>query len=168
MPFPSPKIRERIRRFEAGESLARIAAADGVKPITVYHCLRDRNVLTDRYLADEFLAALGETDLPAPVHEYHFVREASPEQQQHFLTKTGKPRAWRADLAWPWHRVAVEIDGGRHMPRGGAHAEDREKRNAYACLGWRLLSFDTDMLLDNVAACVEIVRLALTPGNTDL
>lgn len=49
-------------------------------------------------------------------------------------------RRWRADIAWPAVRVAVEIDGGlwiygRHNRASGALA-DMEKGNAYATRGW--------------------------------
>jgi len=67
--------------------------------------------------------------LPAPRTEYRF----------HPL------RRWRFDLAWPQHRVAVEIDGfgrrgtpGRHQrPRG--YTDDCEKLAEAACLDWRVI-----------------------------
>ena len=57
----------------------------------------------------------------------------------------GKPlRRWRMDVAIPSRRQAVEIDGG--MFRGGRHGgapsavRDLEKRQAAACMGWRVLT----------------------------
>lgn len=164
MTFPTSKMQERILRFRSGISLTEIATLEGVETKTVYNYLLAHKVLTKSYLSDEFLKALAvaEPPLSTPVKEYAFVVHAPVEKQHYFLTATGKPRGWKTDLAWPWHHIAVEIDGGKHIGKGGAHNNDREKRNAYAVLGWRVLAFDTDMILGDVTACVEIVRAALT------
>jgi very-short-patch-repair endonuclease len=52
-------------------------------------------------------------------------------------------RKWRFDLAWPGHKVAVEVDGGiwiqgRHN-RGAAMKAQWEKENTAQCMGWRIL-----------------------------
>ncbi len=49
-------------------------------------------------------------------------------------------RKWRADIAFPRVRVAIEIDGGtwtlgRHN-RPGSVLKDMEKGNGYAARGW--------------------------------
>ena len=49
-------------------------------------------------------------------------------------------RKWRADIAFPGVRVAIEIDGGtwtlgRHN-RPGSVLKDMEKGNGYAARGW--------------------------------
>lgn len=59
-------------------------------------------------------------------------------------------RKWRFDFAWPAFRVAVEIDGGafaggRHNTGLGSH-NDKDKMNAAAALGWRVLAFDAKHL----------------------
>lgn len=52
-------------------------------------------------------------------------------------------RKWRFDFAWPFLRLAVEIDGGEWS--GGAHSRgegmviDCEKRAHALLLGWRVL-----------------------------
>jgi Uncharacterized protein conserved in bacteria len=72
-------------------------------------------------------------------------------------------RRWRFDFAWPAQRVAVEIDGGQWASGGGRHATDadREKLNAAAAHGWRVLRFSREMLERDPAACAEHVRRAL-------
>lgn len=65
--------------------------------------------------------------VPVPVAEYRF----------HAV------RFWRFDLAWPEHRLALEIEGGvwtggRHTS-GAGYAKDMEKYNAAVLAGWRVL-----------------------------
>ena len=72
-------------------------------------------------------------------------------------------RRWRFDWAWPRERLAVEIDGGQWLKRGGRHNsdKDREKLNAAAVLGWRVVRFSGGMLRRDPAGCIETVRRAL-------
>lgn len=74
------------------------------------------------------------------------------------------PRRWRFDWAWPACRVAVEIDGGQWAARGGRHNsdKDREKLNAAAAGGWRVLRFSGAMLAADPAGCIEQVQAALS------
>ena len=77
--------------------------------------------------------------LPVPVPEYHFA----------------KPRKWRADYAWPLHKVMLEVNGGvwtqgRHNRGAGAIA-DQEKLSEAAILGWRVLYAIPDDLRNGVA-----------------
>jgi very-short-patch-repair endonuclease len=69
-------------------------------------------------------------------------------------------RRWAFDFAWPKHRLAVEIDGGQWAPHGGRHARDgdREKLNAAAMLGWRVMRYSGTMLHDPTSVVDEIVR----------
>jgi very-short-patch-repair endonuclease len=52
-------------------------------------------------------------------------------------------RRWRFDCAWPFHMVALEVDGGSWV--GGRHTtgsgfeKDCEKLSEAAALGWRVL-----------------------------
>jgi len=151
----------RITRFQTGISIADIAKQDNVTFHTVYAYLWKLGVISNTYLSDEFEAALQQADMPNPVREYPFVKMASPEMRAMFVApKTRRVREWRTDFAYPWHKLAIEIDGGKWCSWGGAHGADREKRNAYAVIGWRVLYFDTDMLEDP-QACVAMVRIAL-------
>lgn len=68
-------------------------------------------------------------------------------------------RRWRFDFAFPEARLAVEIDGGQWAPHGGRHSRDsdREKLNAAAVLGWRVLRYSGAMLKDPEAVVAEVV-----------
>jgi hypothetical protein len=64
-------------------------------------------------------------------------------------------RKWRADLAWPDHKILVEVDGavftkGRHT-RGVGFEKDAEKLNAAALLGYRVFRFTPGMIKSNLA-----------------
>ena len=84
---------------------------------------------------------------PAPVAEYRF----------------HPTRKWRFDWAWPSLRVAVEVDGGAWLARGGRHAQDpdREKLNAAAALRWLVFRFSPAMLKRDPVGCVEQVLQAI-------
>lgn len=94
-----------------------------------------------------FYNQLKDEQLPAPQHEYAFASN----------------RKWRFDFAWPDKMLAVEIEGGtwtqgRHSrPKG--FAEDCQKYNHAALLGWRVLRYTGDMVRKEEA--VEQVRIAL-------
>jgi very-short-patch-repair endonuclease len=65
------------------------------------------------------------------------------------------PRRWRFDVAFPDRKLAVEIEGGvwtggRHT-RPGGFLKDAEKYNRAAILGWRLLRFTPQQVLDGTA-----------------
>ena len=72
---------------------------------------------------EALIKRLQDYGVPHPVLELRFYR----------------PRRWRFDLAWPQRKVAVERHGfGRHIkPKG--FMDDRDKMNAAACLGWRVI-----------------------------
>lgn len=93
-----------------------------------------------------YLALLGK-DLPAGEREYRF----------------HATRRWRFDWAWPDKRLAVEIDGGQWVRGGGRHNSDndREKMNAAAVAGWRVLRFSGGMLKKDPIGCVGTLRRAL-------
>jgi len=57
----------------------------------------------------------------------------------------------------------VEIDGGQWAPMGGRHNTDadREKLNAAAALGWRVMRFSSSMLSNDPTAVVETVLRGL-------
>lgn len=82
--------------------------------------------------------------VPAPVKEHQFHPK----------------RKWRFDFAWPERMVAVEIDGGQWKKGGGRHNRDsdREKLNAAAALGWRVLRYSGTMLNDPASVVGQIVE----------
>jgi len=96
-----------------------------------------------------------EMGIPAPYFEFRFHPD----------------RLWRWDLAWPEHRLAIEIDGGVWIQgkhgRGSGIVKDQEKRNAGVLLGWRyLVVLPREMnpaKPATIAATLELVRCVLLP-----
>jgi len=75
-------------------------------------------------------------------------------------------RKWRFDRAWPELRLAVEIDGGtlnngRHT-RPAGYAEDCDKLNTAALMGWTVLRFTGEHVRQGQAFAVvaEALRVA--------
>ena len=95
-----------------------------------------------------YLRTIGQ-DLPTQEQEYRF----------------HPTRRWRFDFAWPAAKLAVECDGGQWKARGGRHARDsdREKLNAAAVLGWRVLRYSGKML-EEPEKVIGQVRRALEQG----
>jgi hypothetical protein len=69
--------------------------------------------------------------IPDPVEEYKF----------------HPTRKWRIDICWPEQKLALEIEGGTFMKKGGhrgsidGYLKDKEKYNALAVEGYWLLRF---------------------------
>lgn len=82
--------------------------------------------------------------------------DAPPYVTQHKFHPT---RKFRFDVAWPEHRIYVELHGGtwtsgRHT-RGSGFERDREKMNLATVLGWRGLEITTTMLTNDPELCVK-------------
>ena len=121
-----------------------------------------------RNLNTEFLYywQLLSNDTPAPVQEYHFVREAVGNKSG--IRKRIKERGlqdWRFDFAWPNEKVAVELEGGTWIrgahTRGGHYRSDCEKYNFAQILGWKVLRFTGDMLEEDPVKCIELIKSIL-------
>lgn len=73
-------------------------------------------------------------------------------------------RRWRFDVAWPTHRVAVELEGGtwrngRHTRPSGFQG-DCEKYNRAVESGWHVLRYTSDDLRKrSVETLNQIVRV---------
>lgn len=85
--------------------------------------------------------------LPMIHSEYHFAPD----------------RKWRFDFAYPFAKVAIEIEGvtfksGRHQ-RPAGYAADCEKYNAAVVNGWRILRFTGDMLNNDPFTCIAQVKV---------
>lgn len=99
--------------------------------------------------------------LPAGVAEMRVVRGllavGLPDPvRQHELKADGELVA-RVDLAYPAHRLAIELDGFRWHAGRGPFRSDRLRRNRIEKAGWRLLETaveDVDQLCLDVAAIV--------------
>lgn len=106
--------------------------------------LRRKEAAEERIRLVRHFTAAG---LPTPTPEHQFA----------------PPRLWRLDLAWPAHRLALEVEGGvwtegRHT-RGSGFLRDMEKYNRLAVLGWRILRCTPEELYE--PATLELVRAAL-------
>ena len=101
-----------------------------------------------------FTAFCRSMGLPAPVFEYRF----------------HPVRKWRMDIAWPEHRIALEVNGGYWLAGGGRHnrgagrIKDDEKMNHAAMLGWRVLTVQPKGLM--TVQTVEMVRVAMGCAET--
>lgn len=75
------------------------------------------------------------------------------------------PRLWRLDLAWPEHRVGVELHGGvfrqGHHTRGRGFCDDREKMNTLQLAGWVVLEYATATIEKEGPGIIGNVRVAL-------
>ena len=63
-----------------------------------------------------------------------------------------------ADLAAPSVRLAIEIDGGYHANRVAA---DARKDSHLGRAGYRVLRIPAELVMRDIAAAVNLVRLAL-------
>lgn len=96
-----------------------------------------------------------------PLLLQHIALEGLPEPVlEHRFHAT---RRWRFDLAWPAHRLAVEVDGGvfvagRHS-RGVGYEADCEKYATALMDGWRVLRVTPRIVKDGRA--VQWVKHAI-------
>lgn len=91
-------------------------------------------------------------NLPVPYRDQYFmffrlIREnpSIPDPVEEF--KFHPTRKWRIDLCWPEQKLALEIEGGTFMDKGGhrgsikGYVKDMEKYNTLSILGYSLLRF---------------------------
>lgn len=69
--------------------------------------------------------------------------------------------AYRLDVAFPAHRLAIEVDGWAWHVDVARFRNDRRKGNALAAAGWDLLRFTWHDLDGRPAACLAEIRAAL-------
>jgi very-short-patch-repair endonuclease len=67
------------------------------------------------------------------------------------------PNAYKVDLADPERHLAIEIDGGSHKSLR-VQEIDRKKTNALSCLGWSVLRFTNEEVLNSPLDVVEKIR----------
>lgn len=93
------------------------------------------------YLEERLAIYIERAGYPKPVRELRF----------------HPTRMWRFDLAYPDRGLAIEIEGGTFMARGGRHnrgvgmRQDAEKYNEAALLGWVVVRITGDMFRDGSA-----------------
>ena len=105
-------------------------------------------------IEDLYLLQISAAGLPEPQREYPLI----------------PGRRFRADFAWPEHKLAVEIEGGtwvngRHV-RGTGYMNDCRKYNLAVLHGWRVLRFTSEMVRDGEA--LDITEQVMTGGNNAL
>ncbi len=66
------------------------------------------------------------------------------------------------DVAFPAHRLAIEVDGRRyHDERSDAFEGDRTRQNELQLLGWRVLRFTWAALRDRPDAVIDTINASL-------
>jgi len=93
----------------------------------------------DSNLEVRALTILAAAGLPAPAQQFRVQRPS------------GKPAF--IDLAYPTHRVGIELDGWEHHGLRTAFDDDRDRRNDLTLLGWQIFNFTsttTDRTLERV------------------
>jgi very-short-patch-repair endonuclease len=68
-------------------------------------------------------------------------------------------RRWRFDLCFASEKVAVEIDGNRHLKHKQARS-DHEKRNAAIENGWRVLTYPASSVLTKCRLPLIVEQIA--------
>ncbi|MEO7429946.1 MAG: DUF559 domain-containing protein [Acidimicrobiales bacterium] len=106
-----------------------------------------REEITDSDFEMLVLALLLEHGLPEPVI-HHVLR-----------TPRGRHLA-EIDLAYPWLRIAIELDGGDHQRRD-VFERDRPRQNGIVLEGWVVLRFTWDTYAHRPHEIVEAVRAAV-------
>jgi very-short-patch-repair endonuclease len=70
-------------------------------------------------------------------------------------------RTFVIDVAFPQHRVAIEVDGFAYHSAGGRFQADRTRQNALIASGWRVLRFTWADIVERPAGAVAEVRALL-------
>jgi very-short-patch-repair endonuclease len=92
-----------------------------------------------------------------------------PEPEREF--RFDKVRLFRADFAWPDHRLLVEVEGGIWMSKGGHNTgrgilRDIEKGNLAASNNWLYLRFAPEHI--NSGQALDVIEDVLAPPKTQL
>ena len=74
----------------------------------------------------------------------------------------------QVDLAFPSHRVAIELDSARWHDNRESFVQDRRRRNEITLAGWTVLNFTWSDYADHPAALCEAVAKALCNGRGEL
>jgi hypothetical protein len=71
----------------------------------------------------------------------------------------GTPQSYKADIACPEIKLAIEVDGHSHtLP--SRRDEDRKKERALESLGWKVLRFWNQEIDSDIEGCLAKIRLA--------
>lgn len=78
-----------------------------------------------------------------------------------YVVRAGRGTVARVDLAWPDHRLVVEVDGFAFHADRAAYRNDRRRGNALVLAGWRVLRFTWEDVVGSPSVVVAKVRAAL-------
>jgi Protein of unknown function (DUF559) len=67
------------------------------------------------------------------------------------------PTSYKLDIANPTCLIAIEVDGMSHTARS-RQEQDRKKEQVLAGLGWTVLRFTNQEVMEHVQECVQMVR----------
>ena len=70
---------------------------------------------------------------------------------------SGYPTHYKLDLADPKRMLAIEIDGNSHCLLS-RQAQDRKKENFLKSLGWTVLRFTNQQVIEETKMCVEKIK----------
>jgi very-short-patch-repair endonuclease len=70
-------------------------------------------------------------------------------------------RTYFLDIAFPWLKLAIEIDGRFHQTDLGQFETDRWRQNDLVVDGWTVLRFTYRMLVEDPDAVIAIIRRAM-------
>ena len=91
-----------------------------------------------------------------------------PDQAFREYPKMVPGRRIRGDIAFPAHRLVVEVDGWKHH---GKYLKDfrwdRTRQNLLTIAGWRILRFAAGDIYADPGACCVLIGLALTEEKAD-
>ncbi len=92
---------------------------------------------------------------------YFRLRELGYEPERQFLVRESG-RGYLLDMALLTadSKLAIECDGERYLAGREKAACDRQKDNALAAAGWRIVRFSGSEIVGNTAECVRVVRRA--------
>ena len=77
-------------------------------------------------------------------------------------------RRIRGDIAFPAHRLVVEVDGWKHHGKYlKDFRRDRTRQNLLTIAGWRILRFAAGDIYADPGACCVLIGLALTEEKAD-
>ena len=150
------------------------------EPYSAARDLRDRALaqgwVDEREIVRSFAGALGRTgnvQLRRLVSEIEAGVQAESERRLHRILRAANITGWVAqyrvrvsgrtvfiDVAFPEQRVAIEVDGRRyHGDWADRFDDDRDRQNALAAAGWRVLRFTWTHLADPEYVVAQIVQL---------
>jgi very-short-patch-repair endonuclease len=101
----------------------------------------------DSILEKRLVDLVRRADLPLP-------------QLQHEVWEAGRFVA-RIDAAYPERKLAIEVDGYEHHTTPGAFQRDRTRQNRLVALGWTVLRFTWEDVVQRPDMVAEAIKQAI-------